>query len=442
MHDFDSKDLKRLFGIPASQIRALIRAGHIHPLKKAGRLSYSFQDLIVLRTAGSLRAAKIPAQRINRTLREIRDSLPGEMPLSGLSITAIGDRIVVREGRALRESDSGQYTLALEVSEQGGDLVVIDKGNPNAADAERGTQHAGADSPPVPVAGVADFEAALALEGTDPKTARKLYENCLARDGEHLEARINLGRLLHLEGRLRDAEKVYRGADAKDALLSFNLAVLLEDLERESEAVLVYRDALALDPGFADAHFNLARLYERREHPAGAARRLRRAGCRALRRQLPRAPGEPGTRGARAARARRAVPGARRRHLARARADSRGRARCRRVAHPPPRRGRARPPVRRTRPRDALAGRGGLPLPAGRGLPAAGSTWPVRARPRGRGAPCGHDAERGGLPRVPASQRRAARSSSTRPTCPAYAALLDPLGIKPERVEGLLVYRL
>ena len=52
MHEFDSKDLKRLFGIPASQVRSLIKAGHISPLKKAGRLSYSFQDLIVLRTAG------------------------------------------------------------------------------------------------------------------------------------------------------------------------------------------------------------------------------------------------------------------------------------------------------------------------------------------------------------------------------------------------------
>src|SRR5579862_6867833 len=143
MHEFDSKDLKRLFGIPASQVRALIRAGHIRPLKKAGRLSYSFQDLIVLRTAGSLRAAKIPAQRINRTLREIRESLPGEMPLSGLSITAIGDRIVVREGRALRESGSGQYTLELEVSEQGGDLVVIDKGNPMAVDGDASRSRSG-----------------------------------------------------------------------------------------------------------------------------------------------------------------------------------------------------------------------------------------------------------------------------------------------------------
>ena len=262
MHEFDSKDLKRLFGIPASQVRALIREGHIRPRKKAGRLSYSFQDLIVLRTAGTLRAAKIPAQRINRTLRQIRESLPGELPLSGLSITAVGDRIVVREGQALRESDSGQYTLALEIIEQGGDLVVIDKRDSAL--------------PPAPsaVAGMADFETALALEATDPKTARSLYETCLAQDAGHLEARINLGRLLHLEGHLREAEKVYRGVDGGDALLSFNLAVLLEDLKRESEAMLAYRNALALDPGFADAHFNLARLYERKGNSKDALKHL------------------------------------------------------------------------------------------------------------------------------------------------------------------------
>jgi tetratricopeptide (TPR) repeat protein len=279
MHEFDSKDLKRLFGIPASQIRALIRAGHIHPLKKAGRLSYSFQDLIVLRTAGSLRAAKIPAQRINRTLRAIRESLPGELPLSGLSITAIGDRIVVREGRALRESDSGQYTLALDVIEQGGDLLLIDQRDEKPDTARNGAATASAERGNGGAAGAveaadAEFERALALEATDPKAARGAYEACLEQDGEHLEARLNLGRLLHLEGRLREAEKVYRGVDAHDALLSFNLAVLLEDLEREPEAMSAYRSTLALDPGFADAHFNLARLYERKGESKDALRHL------------------------------------------------------------------------------------------------------------------------------------------------------------------------
>jgi tetratricopeptide (TPR) repeat protein len=289
MHEFDSKDLKRLFGIPASQVRSLIRAGHIHPLKKAGRLSYSFQDLIVLRTAGSLRAAKIPAQRINRTLREIRESLPGELPLSGLSIVAVGDRIMVREGQALREGDTGQYTLELEVIDRGGDLLVIDKQAQSGGTAE-GTPAArrastngapsarGASAAPSAVdgAGAADeaFEKGLELEDTDPAAARAAYEACLAADQHHLEARLNLGRLLHLDGRLDEAEKIYRSTQSGEAILSFNLAVLLEDFEREDEAMTEYRHALALDPGFADAHFNLARLHERAGHPKDALRHL------------------------------------------------------------------------------------------------------------------------------------------------------------------------
>jgi tetratricopeptide (TPR) repeat protein len=273
MHEFDSKDLKRLFGIPASQLRSLIRAGHIRPLKKAGRLSYSFQDLIVLRTAGSLRAAKIPAQRINRTLREIRDSLPGELPLSGLSIVAVGDRIVVREGQALREPATGQYTLDLEFIDKGGDLLVIDRRatappaqDPTAASAESPAEHR--------ITADEQFEKALELEDNDPKAARAAYEVCLAADPHHLEARLNLGRLLHLQGRLCEAEQVYRDADTNEPLLSFNLAVLLEDLDREAEAMLHYRDALALDPALADAHFNLARLHERAGDSKDALRHL------------------------------------------------------------------------------------------------------------------------------------------------------------------------
>jgi tetratricopeptide (TPR) repeat protein len=269
MHEFDSKDLKRLFGIPASQVRSLIRAGHISPLKKAGRLSYSFQDLIVLRTLGSLRAAKIPTKKINRTLREIRDSLPGELPLSGLSIVAVGDRIVVREGQALRESDTGQYTLALEFVEQSGDLLMIDKRtNSRVSAAQEAAENAAA------VAVEDDFERALDLEDSDVEAAMALYRQCLESDARHMEARLNLGRLLHEKGRLKEAERVYRGSEAAEPLLSFNLAVLLEDLDRTGEAMGVYRHAISLDPALADAHFNLARLYEQAGNARDALRHL------------------------------------------------------------------------------------------------------------------------------------------------------------------------
>jgi tetratricopeptide (TPR) repeat protein len=271
MQEFDSKDLKRLFGIPASHVRTLIRAGHISPAKKAGKsgkLAYSFQDLIVLRTLGSLRAAKIPTKRINRTLREIRSSLPGELPLSGLSIVAVGDRIVVREGRSLRESETGQYTLALEVIDQDGALLMIDR-HPNA-EAKAAPRAAAA----LAEDAAAHFERAMDLEGGDEGAARSAYEACLALDERHVEARVNLGRLLHLQGRLREAEQVYRGAETTEALLSFNLAVLLEDLEREAEAAVAYREALAQDPALADAHFNLARLYEQAGNQKDALRHL------------------------------------------------------------------------------------------------------------------------------------------------------------------------
>jgi Tfp pilus assembly protein PilF len=39
--------------------------------------------------------------------------------------------------------------------------------------------------------------------------------------------------------------------------------------------MLAYRTALAADPGCADAHYNLAHLYESRGDAAGALRHLR-----------------------------------------------------------------------------------------------------------------------------------------------------------------------
>ena len=255
MHAYNTKDLERLFGLPASAVRSLTRAGHISPVKRAGRLHYSFQDLLMLRTASALRSAKISAHRINRTLQTLRATLPTNQR----SLTALGDQIAVREGKLLWESDSGQYVLALDIGEEKGGLHVIPRQTAAVQTADS------ADEP---------FAKGLALEDTDPHGARAAYEACLAADPQHMEARINLGRLLHMAGRLADAERVYRSAKKPESVLLFNLAVLLEDLEREPDAIVAYREALALDPELADAHFNLARLYERARNPKSSLRHL------------------------------------------------------------------------------------------------------------------------------------------------------------------------
>ncbi len=88
------------------------------------------------------------------------------------------------------------------------------------------------------------------------------YRRCLASNPDHLDARINCGRLLHLAGQLGEAEGIYRAARRIDGTLLFNLAVLLQDQGRDGEAAQTYREALDADPDLADAHYNLACLYE------------------------------------------------------------------------------------------------------------------------------------------------------------------------------------
>jgi len=288
MHAYDTKDLERLFGLPASAVRALARAGNIQPVRRSGRLHYSFHDLVVLRTASALRAAKISSQRINKTLQELRSALPEGSALNKISLTALGNRIAIREGQSLRESESGQYALALEIVEEKGRLHVItrqdaapapdrDSNGDSVDSVDSGGGHSGSEfSTGVSISRGADehYARALSLEDRNPQAAQKAYELCLKADPDYLEARINLGRLLHMAGRLAEAERVYRVGAKADPFIAFNLAVVLEDLHREPDAIAAYREALALDPQFADAHFNLARLYERAKDPKASLRHL------------------------------------------------------------------------------------------------------------------------------------------------------------------------
>ena len=121
------------------------------------------------------------------------------------------------------------------------------------------------------------FGKGLELETSDPNAARKAYERAVHDDAELTAAWINLGRLQHEHGQMREAERTYRAAIAavgQDALLMFNLGVLLEDLNRPADALEAYQVSLSEDPSLADCHYNLARLYESQGRPQHAIRHL------------------------------------------------------------------------------------------------------------------------------------------------------------------------
>ena len=224
MHPYGVREVQKLLRLPRSTIRTLIHAGFVSPARgPRNSWRFSFQDLIVLRTAQALAAAHVPARRIARSMKELRRHLPESMPLSGLSIAAEADRVVVREGASRWQADSGQYLLAFEGSPADGSLSVLER--------------------PAPC-----------------------VDDLIAR-----------GCALTQAGRLVEAERAYRAgleACGEDSVLLYNLGIVLEDLERKAEAAAMYERALSADPDFADCHYNLALLCEALGKPQQAIRHM------------------------------------------------------------------------------------------------------------------------------------------------------------------------
>ena len=256
MQEYSLADLKRLFGLPPALIRKLSQSGFIKQPAPRGKSKFTFQELLVLRVAGALKAARVSTPKIAASLEQIRAALPADQ-LPAIALAASGRNLAVRDGARVWEA-SGQYALPLMTNPVPGAVAEL-----------RAARE-------VPAAALAHehYQRGHQLEETDIVAARAAYLAALSVQEDHLEARINLGRLLHLGGQLEEAERLYRQAKSSSALLSFNLAILLEDLEREEEAAGAYRDALAQDPLLCDAHFNLSRLHEKANRPRDALRHL------------------------------------------------------------------------------------------------------------------------------------------------------------------------
>jgi tetratricopeptide (TPR) repeat protein len=264
---FSTRDLAELVGLSAAQVRSYVRAGLVAPERgPTGEYRFSFQDVSILRTARTLLDSRIPPRRVRRALRRLREQLPAGVPLSAVSIGIDGDRILARHELALWNPESGQTLFDFSAQPAAGRVAPLEQ---RRADRLR---HAWDRLEAFDWCGLA-----AELEGVAPAEAREAYGHALALDPTNADAHVNLGRVLHAEGRLREAERHYRLALDRDPLhatAAFNLGVVLEDQGRLRDALHAYELALGCDPMLADAHFNLAGLYERLGEPAAALRHL------------------------------------------------------------------------------------------------------------------------------------------------------------------------
>ncbi len=111
------KSVRDMLGLSATTVSRLVDAGFVTPGRgPRNEYRFSFQDVVLLRTAHRLQAAKIPPRRIVKALTSLREQLPEQLPLTGLRISAVGNDVAVQAGGVQWDAESKQMLLDFEVA--------------------------------------------------------------------------------------------------------------------------------------------------------------------------------------------------------------------------------------------------------------------------------------------------------------------------------------
>src|SRR5262249_20044002 len=128
--EFSTRDAARILEVPEPRVRSWVRSGYVRLRRGRGaprRLSFTFQDLLILRTVKGLLDAGVAPRRVTRLIRSLRRQLPASVPLSSLTVYADGRRVVVWDGTARWEPNSGQFQFhfaAASVAEEASELEL------------------------------------------------------------------------------------------------------------------------------------------------------------------------------------------------------------------------------------------------------------------------------------------------------------------------------
>ena len=214
--------------------------------------TYSFRDLIALRTIGELRARRIPLRKIGRALDSLKKLLSEVRdPLAELKIFSNGRHIAVRVAGQNMEALTGQILFDFDTSE----LASVQSLPPQPPPRERDSE--------------AWFQKGLFLEetGAPIPEAVEAYLRAVECNPQAAGALVNLGTIRYRLREFQEAEDYYTRAleaDPNYPLAHFNLGNLYDERGNLAKAQSCYEAALRINPRYGDAHFNLALLCERR----------------------------------------------------------------------------------------------------------------------------------------------------------------------------------
>ena len=246
--DYSRADVRRQFRLTERQLKSWERESLVPPLE-----SYSFSDLIAIRTILELRGKGFRSRNIAEAVSSLRRKLDDvKRPLSELRILSDGRKIAVQVAGHKMEALTGQILFDFEAAELGGvrDFPERKQGGDLLHESE------------------VWFQQGLDLEETGAPVEKVLeaYQKVVELNPAAAGALVNLGTIHYRQRKFGEAERYYKQAIAADPsypLAEFNLGNLYDEQGRLPDAFHHYKRTLALNPQYADAHFNLALLCER-----------------------------------------------------------------------------------------------------------------------------------------------------------------------------------
>jgi tetratricopeptide (TPR) repeat protein len=241
-----------LLGVPRRRLRAWFTAGLIQPASEVqGVPLFDFQQVASAKTLCTLADAGVSTAQMRYGLERLRAWMGDDgQPLDQLAILERNGRLLVRLEAGLVEPSGQMY---FDFGEEHSVIGV----QPVSAEEwfQLGCQHE---------------------EEGDWKVAIHAYRQALLTGGPDADTCFNLANVLYAAGRKEEASERYRQAVELHhhyAEAWNNLGVVLGDLRRNDEAETALGRAIQL--GFVDAHFNLARLLDRQGKTAEARQHWR-----------------------------------------------------------------------------------------------------------------------------------------------------------------------
>ncbi len=263
MAGYSTREVADLLGLNTNQVRHYVRRKLVQPQRgERGEYRFSFQDVVLLRTAKGLMDASVSTRKAYRALVKLKAELAQVKSLSAVRIYADGSHVVVRDDEHVWEVETGQTTIDFNTEDLAGNVAEI--ANRHVSQAAQSDEMDTDEW----------YNLGLDLEEVEPDKAPEAYKQSIRLDPKNADAHVNLGRLYQLGGNLKNAKRHYElaiTARPGHQLAYYNLGTVFDELDEMAKAADYYMKA----PSIPDAHYNLARIRELEGDEVSALRHMR-----------------------------------------------------------------------------------------------------------------------------------------------------------------------